>query len=374
MAAIMQQSVQAQETSAARAFWQSKMGEHPNVAGLLAIAGEVAGWFLNGHFLVWLGQKVISISGRVAETALLFAVLWISGTSVAPGLIELFMSAKTMQYLVWLALIVLALIPEIILGNSIINAAGHWQNVASERHNVMAWVWAILFTIPTVLFLILTALTLNALVSDGGNFVQASNGLVGMRCFAGWTYGLLALVYAGIGRKMVNQAQPIITPAQPVQPTPAQQIDYQEIARQLLPLVVAPIQQANGDVIQELRGEIERLSEQIVNLQAVQITAKSEPVEEPEQENIVNLQAYREVQSDEPETRPKPRITVNLKPERSAARVEPKNEPARGNGTAQEKAARILKRTPEITASELAKRAGCTPQYAGRLLKKQAVN
>jgi hypothetical protein len=123
MAAMIQSQQPAQGVSAARAFWQGKMQAHPNLAGVLAIAGEVAGWFLNGHFLVWLGQKVISISGRIAETALLFAVLWISGTSVAPGLIELFMSAKTMQYLVWLALIVLALIPEIILGNAISSVA-----------------------------------------------------------------------------------------------------------------------------------------------------------------------------------------------------------------------------------------------------------
>jgi hypothetical protein len=377
MAATVQ-SQHSLEVSAARTFWQDKMQEHPTIAGLLAILGEVAGFFLNGHFIVALARWIIRVSGYIAESALLFAVLWISATSVAPGLIELFMSEKTMQSLVWLALIVLALIPEIILGNAIISVAGHWQAVASDRHNVMAWVWAIAFTLPTVLFLILTALTLNALASDGGTFVQASNGLVGMRCFAGWTYGLLALVYAGIGRKTLNQAQAIVTPAAQPVPVPVQTLDYAEIAHQLLPTLRNELKQANGDVTQELHKEMQahmaQLSEQIVNLVAVQIPAKSEPVEEPVQEKIVNLQSYREVHddetADEPETRPTPRITVNLQ----AAKSETKREPAKASGTAQEKAARILKRTPKITASELAKRAGCTPQYAGRLIKKQSVN
>src|SRR6266487_4190195 len=101
MASIVQQQPSAgSEESAARRFWRSKMQKHPNLAGTLAIAGEVAGFFLNGHFIVALARWMIRVGGYVAESALLFAVLWISATSVAPDLIELVMSAKTMQYLV----------------------------------------------------------------------------------------------------------------------------------------------------------------------------------------------------------------------------------------------------------------------------------
>ncbi len=188
---------------------------------------------------------------------------------------------------------------------------------------------------------------------------------------------VLILVRVGCVVKYIHVIHSLrSTTALAVQPTaqPAQPLDYQEIARQLLPTLRDELKQISGDVTQELHGEIALLTEQVVNLQAVQITAQREPVDEPGQENIVNLQSYREVHndepSDEPETRPTPRITVNLQ----AAKRETKREPAKGSGTAQEKAARILKRTPEITASELAKRAGCTPQYAGRLLKRQSVN
>jgi hypothetical protein len=376
MAAIMQ-SQQSSDVSAARAFWQSKMQKHPNIAGLLSITQEVAGFFLNGHFIVALARWIIRVSGYVAESALLFAVLWISATSVAPGLVELFMNAKLMQSLVSVALIVLALIPEIILANAIVNAAGHWLTVARDRHNVMAWTWAIAFTLPTLLFLFLTAYTLNTLAANGGNFVQASTGMVGLRCFAGWSYGLLEMVYAGIGRKMVGQAQPAITPA-PVQPTPAQQIDYQEIARQLLPTLRDELKQ----IVPDTTGLVEQLHQlrTTVETLAARNMDESEPLDEPGQENILNLQSYRQVQNNEPlietESEPKPRITVNLDELENEPVIEtkrePKREPTKGNGTAQERALRVLKKYPNASPSELAKRAGITPQYAGRILKQKA--
>jgi hypothetical protein len=362
MAAIMQQP--AQETSAARAFWQEKMQEHPNLAGLLAIAGEVAGWFLNGHFLVWLGQWVIRVSGYIAETALLFAVLWISGTSVAPHLIELVMSEQTMHYFVSVALVALALIPEIILANAIVNALSH-IHTATQQRTPVAWAWAVLFTLPTLLFLGLTAYTLNTLVQSDGNFVQASAGLVGLRCFAGWTYGLLEMVYAGIGRKMVSQAQPVITPA-PVQPVPAHPIDYAEIARQLLPTLRDELKQANGDVRQELHQEMERLSEQIVNLQAVQSESVEELEDEPESDpQIVQIEDYFEGSAEGPHVNPSAgsKVTRQLTPER------PSKEPSqKKRGEAQQKALRILKRTPGIGPTELSKRANISLSSAKRIL------
>lgn len=369
------------EESAARAFWNAKMQEHPNITGTLAIVSEVVGFFLNGHFIVAASRWIIRVGGYVAESALLFAVLWISATSVAPQLIELIMSEKTMQNLVSIALIVLALIPEIILANAIINAVGHWLIVARDRHRIMAWVWALAFTIPTVLFLYLTAYTLNTLAANNGNFVQAGAGMIGLRCFAGWTYGLLEMVYAGVGRKMLNQAQLVVTP---IAPTPAAApVDYEEIARQLLPLVVQEVRQIVPDTtsmveqLQQLRANVEELTVSVATPPA----AKSEPPDEPEQENIVNLQSYRQVHDDEtdlePETGPTPRVTVKLNQERSAAKrstsIETKREPVKTGGTAQEKALRILKKYPDINATELAKKAQITPQYASRILKKQSM-
>jgi hypothetical protein len=73
VASIVKPQPAAHERSAARAFWNGKMAEHPNIAGLLAIAGEVAGFFLNGRFIVALASWLIRVSGSVAESALLLA-------------------------------------------------------------------------------------------------------------------------------------------------------------------------------------------------------------------------------------------------------------------------------------------------------------
>lgn len=196
--------VQSQPLQSSGDFWRVQMENHPNFHGWLTSIWTVVSFFLNGHIIVHAARWVIRWCGYVAESALLFAVLWISGTSVAPGIVELFMSKQLMQWFVWLALIVLALIPEVILGNAIINTVSHWQRVASNRRNIVSWVWAALFTVPTILFLGLTAITLNMLTANNGNFVQANSYLLGWRCFAGWTYGLLAVVYAGVGKQMVH--------------------------------------------------------------------------------------------------------------------------------------------------------------------------
>jgi hypothetical protein len=396
---VEQQPAAGSEESAARQFWREKMEKHPNLAGGLAIASEVAGFFLNGQVLIRFGQWMVRVTGSIAETALLFAVLWISATSVAPHLVELIMNEQTMQYLVWLALIVLALVPEVILANALVNALGHWHSVTLNRRNLLSWAWALLFTVPTALFLGLTAYTLNTLVANGGNFVQASTGLVGLRCFAGWTYGLLEMVYAGVGRTMINQVQPPITPAQPA---PARPLDSEEIARQLLPLVVQEVktllpahapafdyQQIAAQVsthvaavyaphLQQLRVNVEEMATRMARQPATVDETEDETTITSCEDRSVHLKQKIDEPDEEPNVEPRPRITVKLQQERSDAkrstRRETKSETPPTRGTAQEKALRIIQRNPDIDAATLAKRAHITPQYASRILKKQSAS
>ncbi len=204
----------------------------------------MAGFFFNGHFLVKTTQWAVRVSGYVAESALLFAVLWISATSVAPGLIQLFMSEKAMQYFVWLSLIVLALIPELILANAIVNVIGQWHRVRLNYKNIMCWVWAFLFSIPTGLFFYLTYVTIINLANNHGNFVQASTDIVNLRCLAGWIYGLLSLVYAGVGKKTQNFSSALnVTPIA---------VDHEEIAQKVIDLLAPQIAQIQANLTAQL--------------------------------------------------------------------------------------------------------------------------
>ncbi len=227
----------ATQKSSAQEFWDSKMEAHPALHFVLSIICEVAGFFLNGHFLVFTGRWVIRVSGYVAETALLFAVLWISGTSVAPSLVELVISKTFMDYLVMLVMVTLALIPEIILANAIINSIKQWMNVVQDYRKPMAWVWAILFTLPTLMFLILTAITLNTLGANGGNLVKISSNTLNFRMDAGWTYGLLEVVYAGV-KKLFPQYATSTNQSPVIAPNP---VDYEQIMTAILPQISSHI-------------------------------------------------------------------------------------------------------------------------------------
>ncbi len=242
-------------------FWQEQMRKHPNVYGILSTLGAVISFFINGHAIVVLGRWVIRVSGYVAETALLFAVLWITGTSIAPNLVELVITANVMQYLVSLALVVLALIPEIILANAIVNAVRHWLTVLRNRRSVSAWIWAVAFTIPTILFFILTAITLNTLGGNGGNIVQASTQSVNLRIDAGWMYGLLELTYAGV-KKFLGPQQQATTPASQPVPVPPALPTPEELALSLVPLLVPHLTEMRASILAEVQRSVPQVNYQ----------------------------------------------------------------------------------------------------------------
>jgi len=233
---------QGQEESAAMQFWRKLMEQHPNIHGILVIIGSVMGFFFNGHFLVKTTQWAVRVSGYVAESALLVAVLWMSATSVAPGLVELFMSEQAMQYFVWLSLVILALIPELILANAVVSVIWHWYRVRLQPKNIVGWAWALLFSVPTCFFFYLTWVTIANLANHHGNFVQATTDIVNLRCLAGWIYGLLSLVYAGVGKKLQN-----LTPIFSVNSVASAEVDYNVLAEKVGELLAPKIAQIQAN-------------------------------------------------------------------------------------------------------------------------------
>jgi hypothetical protein len=119
---------------------------------------------------------------------------------------------------------------------------------------------------------------------------------------------------------------------------------------------------------QEWGEKITTLEQLVLTLQASKITSETpedvnrsvnedgnNPVNEIDDESssIVDIQAYRD---------------GNKTSTRKAKSVDSKSATPTGNGTARQKALRIIKRTPEIAPADLAKRAGITRQYASKLL------
>ncbi len=351
------------QPGAAGAFWQSWMQRHHTLAGLVATVGAAFSFVFNGHIIVYSSRWVIRVCGYVAEGALLFAVLLISACSVAPKFVELFISASLMQYLVWLALIVLALIPEVILFNAVVDAIGHWIVVKNRRRDPVAWCWAILMTVPTVLFFFLTAATLNTLTTNGGNVVQASTTMLGLRCFTGWMYGLLQMVYAGVGRLSMQttakdeQAAPALATNPPAKASAGNGVD--------LAAIIARIEALSQ---QMERLKVEQGSEQQATEKAMPERRDPDASPDAPSDAFVNTASTpgRIERSTQPlPSQSDPDAVGDASPLQLVNR-----KVARGNtrGEAVKRAERIIKRHPQITPTELAKRAQISRSYASQLL------
>src|SRR6266567_6528108 len=147
MVAIPQQVNTEEERSPAHVFWDALMEKHPNLHGSLSITGEVAGFFLNGHAVVKAGHWVVVTAGRIAETALLFATLWITAVNISPDFItQMAGGARNVSTLNALSLMAFSLLPEVIVFSAIIITYEHWQRFFRDQRAVNpAWVWGTLY-------------------------------------------------------------------------------------------------------------------------------------------------------------------------------------------------------------------------------------
>jgi hypothetical protein len=387
----MAASVQ-QPTNEEQAFWQLFLDTHAKVRFLwnvLLLLGRGIGRFLdfvfNGHILVAFVRWMLRVSGYSAESALLVAIVWISICSVGSGIVEIFLSAKDMSSTISFAVIVLAIIPELILMNALCSLIDHWLRAIQGGYQnriatVASWAWAIAFTIPTALFIYLTAVTLSQL-HESGNFMQATTSMINLRCYAGWSYGILETIYAmsSIGKRMMHTVQPMqlnVTPAQPIAPvvpTP-EPIDYEELAAQLLPL---------------LRTDLQALipAPQVIDYQSVaqQIETRITTVVEERLTNLLPSPRIKNApQHATVDATPARRITQQLNeldattnatksPVRVARLGAPKSATTSAP-TSRQKALKILARTPDIDATTLARKAEITASYARKIIAEQKGN
>ncbi len=201
MAALSQQQSEIEEKGAARAFWDGLMQKHPNIHGFLSIIGSLFGFFANGHFIVAFGHWIVRTAGRIAETALLLATLWVTAANVAPDLVGKLGAASVSNFNA-LSLIAFSLLPEIIVFGAIITTYEHWARFFRDsRAANPAWVWASLYTIPTGSFVVMTVLTIVSFVTHDGTATHATGAALAARCLAGWFYSLVELIFAAIGKR-----------------------------------------------------------------------------------------------------------------------------------------------------------------------------
>ncbi len=203
MAAISsQQDLFDADKSAARALWERQARKHPGVAGFIGTINACLHFFIDGHAIVALGHWLVVTAGRIAETALLLATLWVTAANVAPDLVTGALGSPMVQMISGLALIAFSLLPEIIVFSAIVTSFQHWQKFFRDRRAANAeWLWGILYTLPTGMFIALTVITISSFVTSEGAVAHATGVALVARCLSGWFYSLVELVAASLGRR-----------------------------------------------------------------------------------------------------------------------------------------------------------------------------
>lgn len=200
-----------ENTNPARRLWDAHMERHPNIHGALAIVGYVLDFIFNFKFVVAIGHWVIMTSGRVAETVLLFATLWITAVNVEPTFMQAHIpgGVEQVKNLSSLSIMAFALLPEVIVFSAIITTYDHWMRFFRNRTWMNPeWVWSILYTAPTISFLTMTIITICSFVSNSGHLdIQTNGPMLVTRTLSAWFFVLIELIYAVLSKRHATSQQ-----------------------------------------------------------------------------------------------------------------------------------------------------------------------
>jgi hypothetical protein len=315
-----------------RSAWSQLMDKYPTIGLILQAIGDGMSYFINGYFIVDLGRWLILTSGRISETALLFATLWVTAASVAPQFVSQ-LPGNLAPIFSNLSLMALTLLPEVVLFAAIITCYHHWYaTFTAPAHRYKHGVWAVLYSIPTGAFFTMTAITIGTFVSIG-HTSAAPHWMLTARCLSGWSYGLIGLVKAGIGRKSPVKTDTLSVPsiatiaqqtAQPIVPTVATTTPSESVLENALP----------DDTTNATTDERSAIDEEADSLlDSVEDSITFEQAEGP-----------------------------------TTSETKAHAKPARGAGA--RKAASIIKRHPGISVPDLAKKANISQTYARQLRAK----
>lgn len=151
-------------------------------------------WLWVKQFLYWL----IVSAGTISECAFLLASLWMSLNSSVHGLIRLWMNEKQSINVSYFATAIFTGLPEVILGLSLLTTINHCRNVRFEKRYWYTWVWPTLFGLPTLIFLVISIITVSCSVLKV-SYAMPDWGIVS-RALAGFDFAIVFFLYEQIGK------------------------------------------------------------------------------------------------------------------------------------------------------------------------------
>jgi hypothetical protein len=158
-------------------------------------------FIFNGHFMVSFVRWMTLTGGNIAESMFLLATLWVTINAVAHPLLLHILPTATIEVANYLAITAFSIVPELIIIPLIITCYSHWSLVV-RRKSKPAWLWAVLYTVPALIFLGVTVMTIASFVSAKGTVdIQLDGNQLVIRCLSGWWYSTVNMLFAQSGKQ-----------------------------------------------------------------------------------------------------------------------------------------------------------------------------
>ncbi len=159
-----------------------------------------------GHSLItWSWTKrllhwIIISAGTMSECVFLVGVLWVSINANVHPFVLMFISEGTTTFLTYLATSAFVVLPECIVGMAVVITIGHIRTWKQNKRDYRALIWAVLYGLPTIVFLVLTLVTLGCSIANT-TFIMPMPFVV-IRALAAFIFAFTSLLYTQLGVPM----------------------------------------------------------------------------------------------------------------------------------------------------------------------------
>jgi hypothetical protein len=203
---VTSQSAMQSATSDVNATPESAIIAHEKAPWYVTLGNAICiflHYIFTGKWIVDLVRWMIDTGGNIAESAFLLATIYVTLNTVAHLLVSWVLPDNIILTLNQVSVIAFSVLPELIIFAALKTTYDHWKMVqATKRFD--AWAWAIAYSIPTLIFLVMTILTITSFVSleaINATAPQATGWMLVIRCLAGWGYGMVQILFAKIGKQ-----------------------------------------------------------------------------------------------------------------------------------------------------------------------------
>ncbi len=133
----------------------------PAKSAARTIGRSLITWSWTRRLVHW----IIISAGTMSECVFLIASLWVSVNANVHTFVLKFISEQTAQFLTELATTAYVILPECIVGLAVVVTLGHVRTWTHNKRDYRPAIWAVLFGLPTIVFFVLSLVTLGCSVA-----------------------------------------------------------------------------------------------------------------------------------------------------------------------------------------------------------------